>query len=97
MRKVGKGEAAGRGQEPTCSSSLHKGDVIPPSLTAGWRRFVHVTSIDFLTLTALVPFWMSNDAELRKWEPRDKLVPLLSVIPLLGPCIYLCLRPRAQW
>lgn len=59
-------------------------------------RFVHVTSLDFLTLTALAPFWMSNDAELRRWGPREKLVPVLSLIPVLGPAIYLCLRPRAQ-
>lgn len=55
-----------------------------------------MTSIDFLTLTALAPFWMWNDAALRKWEPRDKVLPLLSVLPVVGPALYLCLRPRAK-
>lgn len=59
-------------------------------------RLVHATSIDFVVLTALAPFWVYNDAELRKWEPRDKLVPLLSLLPVVGPAIYLCLRPKAQ-
>ena len=59
-------------------------------------RFVHVTTLDFLTLTSLAPFWMSNDAELRRWELRGKLVPVLSLIPVVGPALYLCLRPRAK-
>ena len=59
-------------------------------------RFVHVTSLDFCLLTSFAPFWMYNDAELRKWEPRDTLLPVLSVLPVLGPAIYLCLRPKAQ-
>lgn len=59
-------------------------------------RFINVMSLDFLTLTALAPFWMANDAALRKWEQRDSLLPVLSVLPMLGPVIYLCLRPRAQ-
>jgi len=58
-------------------------------------RFVHVTTVDFLTLTTLAPFWMDNDATLRKWEGKDKLLPILSLIPVLGPCIYLVLRPKA--
>lgn len=33
-------------------------------------RFIHVTSIDFAMLTALLPFWMGNDAQLRNWGPR---------------------------
>lgn len=53
-------------------------------------------SLDFLTLTALAPFWMANDAALRKWKQRESLLPVLSVLPVLGPAIYLCLRPRAQ-
>ncbi|KAL4426167.1 hypothetical protein ABPG77_007449 [Micractinium sp. CCAP 211/92] len=59
-------------------------------------RFINVMTLDFLTLSALAPFWMSNDATLRRWEGRDSLLPLLSVLPVLGPCIYLCLRPRAK-
>jgi len=59
-------------------------------------RLVHVTTIDFLCLTAFAPFWMRNDAELRKWEPRDQLLPVLSVLPALGPAIYLLLRPKTD-
>lgn len=33
-------------------------------------RFVHVTSLDFATLTALMPFWMDNDATARNWDKR---------------------------
>lgn len=39
---------------------------------------------------------MANDAQLRNWDKRDSLLPILSVLPLFGPAIYLCLRPRAQ-
>ena len=59
-------------------------------------RFTHVMSLDFLTLTSLAPFWMANDAELRRWEQRGTLLPLLSVLPVVGPALYLCLRPRAS-
>ncbi len=33
-------------------------------------RLVHVTTLDFLCLTAFAPFWMQNDAEARDWEQR---------------------------
>ncbi|KAK9823772.1 hypothetical protein WJX72_005409 [[Myrmecia] bisecta] len=59
-------------------------------------RFVHVTSVDFLTLSCFAPFWMYNDASARQWEPRDKLLPILSLLPVVGPAIYLVLRPRAE-
>ncbi len=55
-----------------------------------------MTTLDFLTLTTLVPFWMSNDAEARKWEQRDQLLPLLSVLPVVGPALYLVLRPKTD-
>ena len=58
-------------------------------------RFVHVTTLDFCTLTALCPFWLANDATARNWRYRDAGVPLLSLLPVLGPAIYLVLRPRA--
>jgi hypothetical protein len=31
---------------------------------------VHVSTLDFALLTAAAPFWMSNDAQQRKWEGR---------------------------
>lgn len=55
-----------------------------------------VTTLDFLTLTALAPFWMSNDAKLRGWEEREKIIPILSLMPVLGPAIYLVLRPKSS-
>ena len=33
-------------------------------------KLVHVTTLDFMLLTAFTPFWMYNDAQLRDWEPR---------------------------
>jgi hypothetical protein len=33
-------------------------------------RLTHATSLDFVLLTLLMPFWMSNDAERRNWEQR---------------------------
>ncbi|KAL6755100.1 hypothetical protein V8C86DRAFT_258393 [Haematococcus lacustris] len=60
-------------------------------------RFVHVTTIDFACLTLFAPFWMNNDAEARKWSARGTLVPLLSVIPILGPAAYLILRPKTNF
>lgn len=60
-------------------------------------RFVHVTSVDFMTLSVLAPFWMDNDAKLRNWEGRDSpLFTFLQFVPVLGPAIYLVLRPKAN-
>lgn len=59
-------------------------------------RFCHVTSLDFLTLTCLLPFWLSIDAQARDWDKRDQWLPLLSVIPVVGPALYLVLRPKAD-
>lgn len=58
-------------------------------------RFVHVTSLDFLLLTAFLPFWLSNDASFRKWSYQDSAL-FLGFIPLIGPAIYLLLRPRSE-
>lgn len=33
-------------------------------------RLAHATSIDFMLCTLLLPFWLNNDAEGRKWEQR---------------------------
>lgn len=68
----------------------------PSSLPPPPPSFVHTMTLDFLCLTSLAPFWMANDAQLRRWDKADSLLPVLSVIPVLGPALYLCLRPRAQ-
>jgi hypothetical protein len=107
----GIGNLLGRGMEsPILPWALLGGSVfcIGSAATAGgaaWQeyfrllqesRLVHVTTLDFLTLTTLAPFWMDNDAQLRNWEGRDKLLPILSFIPVVGPALYLCLRPKAE-
>ena len=48
-------------------------------------RLVNVSTLDFGLLTAFAPFWIQNDAQRRNWADRERLVPILSVIPLLGP------------
>ncbi|KAK9918857.1 hypothetical protein WJX75_007539 [Coccomyxa subellipsoidea] len=58
-------------------------------------RFVHVTTTDFAALSLFAPFWMWNDAEKRQWQGRERWLPLLSLLPFLGPAIYLTLRPKA--
>jgi hypothetical protein len=57
-------------------------------------KFTHVVTLDFLVLTLLAPFWVFNDAELRKWKGGDVLLSVLSFLPLYGPAIYLLLRPK---
>lgn len=57
-------------------------------------RLVHISTIDLCVLATLCPYWMSNDAELRGWKDREKLLPILSVLPVVGPATYLLLRPK---
>jgi phosphotransferase system glucose/maltose/N-acetylglucosamine-specific IIC component len=54
-------------------------------------KFVHITSLDFCALSALAPLFLWNDAQRRGAEWA---VPLAAV-PMIGPLIYLILRPRA--
>lgn len=54
-------------------------------------RFVHVTTLDFLTLSALAPFWVANDSDRRGGAAW---LSALGFVPLLGPALYLVLRPR---
>eukprot|EP00775_Hariotina_reticulata_P004252 gene4252-4503_t len=56
-------------------------------------RLVHATSVDFALCTLLMPFWLSNDAQQRKWA-NSSLAPLMCVVPLVGPALYLLLRPK---
>lgn len=82
-------------------------------------RFVHVTSLDFLTLSALLPFWAANDAAARKFDVggggsgggsgggdggnggrgggNGTLAAAMACFPLIGPALYLVLRPKAKW
>jgi hypothetical protein len=59
-------------------------------------RLVHATTVDFALCTALVPFWLSLDAEGRRWPgAKNGLATLLSLVPVVGPCVYLLLRPKS--
>jgi len=57
-------------------------------------RLVHMTSIDFVTLSLCAPIWLLNDAEKRRWKYADILPLILGLIPCIGPCLYILLRPR---
>ena len=59
----------------------------------GKSKFTHIMSLDFLVLTLMAPFWVLNDAEMRKWD-KNALVTPLSLLPLYGPALYLLLRPK---
>ncbi|EYU42782.1 hypothetical protein ABFS82_13G005400 [Erythranthe guttata] len=54
-------------------------------------KFIHVMSIDFSLLSTFAPFWVYNDMTARGGK-SSWLLPL-SVIPLVGPALYLLLRP----
>ena len=59
-------------------------------------RLVHATSVDFALCTALVPFWLTLDAEGRRWSgAKNGLASALAFVPVLGPCVYLLLRPKS--
>ncbi|KAL8150961.1 hypothetical protein V2J09_020769 [Rumex salicifolius] len=56
-------------------------------------KLVHVTSLDFMLLSTFAPFWVYNDMTARKcFEKYSWLLPF-SVIPFIGPSLYLLLRP----
>ncbi|KAF7083737.1 hypothetical protein CFC21_087496 [Triticum aestivum] len=54
-------------------------------------KFIHVTCIDFTLLSTFSPFWVYNDMTSRRW--KNSWVLPLAVVPLLGPSLYLLLRP----
>ncbi|KAG0583509.1 hypothetical protein KC19_3G142500 [Ceratodon purpureus] len=56
-------------------------------------KFIHVMSIDFLTLSTLAPFWVYNDMATRKWLDKGSWLLPLTLVPYVGPALYLCLRP----
>lgn len=60
-----------------------------------WKtnRFIHVMSLDFCLLCALVPWLLKDDLSRRGWGDRDNVFTLVSAFPLVGVLIYLCIRP----
>jgi hypothetical protein len=55
-------------------------------------RFIHVTSLDFCLLSLLFPALLGDDMARRGWQ-NPQVFWLISLIPLFGPLIYLCVRP----
>ena len=56
-------------------------------------KFVHLTTVDVVTLTLTAPFWVWNDASVRRYQGPALLFALL---PLLGPVLWLNVRPRSE-
>ncbi|KAI3809685.1 hypothetical protein L1987_19283 [Smallanthus sonchifolius] len=59
----------------------------------GGSRLIHATSIDFALLSSFAPFWVYNDMTTRKWTDKGFWLLPLSVVPFLGPALYVLLRP----
>lgn len=57
-------------------------------------KFIHVMSLDFLLLSSFAPFWVYNDMTARKWVDRGLWFLPFSLVPLLGPALYIGLRPQ---
>ncbi|KHN39944.1 hypothetical protein glysoja_043054 [Glycine soja] len=54
---------------------------------------IHITSIDFIILSTFAPFWVYNDMTARKRFDKGSWLLPISLIPFLGPGLYLLLRP----
>ncbi len=55
-------------------------------------RFIHVMSLDFCLLILLLPILINDDLQRRKFT-NPRAIRLLSLIPLFGGLLYLCIRP----
>lgn len=56
-------------------------------------RFIHVMSLDFCLLILLLPVLIPDDIARRDFT-NPQSVKLLSLVPLFGGLIYLCIRPN---
>jgi hypothetical protein len=56
------------------------------------NRFIHVMSLDFCLLTLLLPVLITDDIDRRNFT-NPQTIKILSIIPLFGGLIYLCIRP----
>ncbi|XP_027343264.1 uncharacterized protein LOC113855831 [Abrus precatorius] len=56
-------------------------------------KFIHIMSIDFIIFSTFAPFWIYNDMTARKWFDKGSWLLPISLIPFLGPGLYLFLRP----
>lgn len=61
---------------------------------AQWRsdRFVHVMTLDFCLLSLLFPALLGDDLR-RRGLSLASGIGAIALVPLLGPLVYLCLRP----
>lgn len=55
-------------------------------------RFIHVMSLDFCLLCLLFPALLGDDMARRKMK-NPAIFWAVSLLPLFGPFVYLCLRP----
>lgn len=56
-------------------------------------RFIHVMSLDFCMLSLVFPAVLVADVKRRGVSTQTPLFWGAALVPLLGPLIYLCLRP----
>ncbi|XP_057955311.1 uncharacterized protein LOC131149157 isoform X2 [Malania oleifera] len=56
-------------------------------------KFIHVSCIDFVLFSSFAPFWVFNDMAARKWDHKGYWLVPLSLVPFMGPALYLVLRP----
>ncbi|WOK95236.1 hypothetical protein Cni_G03943 [Canna indica] len=56
-------------------------------------KFIHIMSLDFLLFTTFSPFWVYNDMTARRWINKGFWLLPLTLIPFVGPALYLLLRP----
>ncbi|XP_057955313.1 uncharacterized protein LOC131149157 isoform X3 [Malania oleifera] len=54
---------------------------------------IHVSCIDFVLFSSFAPFWVFNDMAARKWDHKGYWLVPLSLVPFMGPALYLVLRP----
>lgn len=58
------------------------------------NRFIHVMTLDFIMLSLLFPWILTDDMKRRGLDPNSFLYFLIASVPLLGPAVYLVLRPN---
>ena len=56
------------------------------------NRFIHVMSLDFCLLSLLFPALLGDDMA-RRGLKNPQLFWFAAVVPMIGPLLYLCLRP----
>jgi hypothetical protein len=56
------------------------------------NRFIHVMSLDFCLLCLLFPALLGDDMA-RRGLKNSSLFWVVALLPLIGPLLYLCLRP----